>query len=70
MNANQTVDDFKTLLTELSKATYDEYGSYSYMCGYLESLCLQMVPFLPVKERNLHLKVLNKQLEKNLTVNQ
>ena len=40
-------DCLRAVLKEFSQASYQNYQSYAYSAGYLESLCLRMLPSLP-----------------------
>jgi hypothetical protein len=40
-------DCLRAVLKEFSRASYENYQSYAYSAGYLESLCLRMLPSLP-----------------------
>jgi hypothetical protein len=43
-----TREQINTALKAVSQATYDEFGSYSYACGYYEALLVQLIASQPV----------------------
>ena len=44
---SENQDTMKIVLRAFGEATHKNYGSHSYEAGYLESMIVEMLPFVP-----------------------
>ena len=58
-------DTMKVVLKAFGEATHKNYGSHSYEAGYLESLVVEMLPFVPKRMQKVFINDIVRATQKN-----
>ena len=53
---SENQDTMKIVLRAFGEATHKNYGSHSFEAGYLESMVVEMLPFLPKRMQKVFIE--------------